>query len=757
MVVLAALLALAQDADDIRRRIEDLAHEDLDIREEAAHRLRAAGRAAWPELRRALDHSDPEVRSVAAWLLDRGQARRRISHRILRLHPDAPALLQGGACDATIRLIRTLGRFFEEGAEILLDLLHDPDPEIRIAAAEALYDNRRHEWIEPLLALLAAESCPRAGRVQELLRSSSSHIGAEAFLRNLDGAGPLGSARLVELAAQAGLELEIPRPRVRDLLRDDAPRARRAALAWMRRRPNPEDAPFVEPLLDDSDDAAVADALSTLRALNAPTEPSRIRRLLAHEDDSVRSQALDLLARIDGAGADRDAEALLADPSTDVRRMALNVLWRIRGTGALERTLRVYLEESGDPRELAASCLLRFRAWTRPRALEALESPDADRRLRATELLYAIDGASALVSASADADDSVRRWALQRLLSHEGETALAALRRLSEDPSETVRFEAIRALVRRGEPKLDDLARFLESEEYTYVLGAAETLIEYGGQRVPEFARSALRRSDAHVRRLGLDALTDRRILDAAPQALEFLSDPDAKLRRSALQHLAQSLADRNDPQLVAAIRARVDATDLPAAQVLAEFGDDAVRSGLRSAVRDGRIAAGERLLRSLLSTAEAEIAGMLGDDAFLNARLVSLLAPLDRAWDRELASRLRELSASRDPEVRASAIRSIATLSLAALDDRAIAALDDPDAEVRSAGAWACGEREIRESAERLARLLDDEDPDVRERAAWALSRVAPASRATVARAAANEDCAWVRRRMEALLNAWR
>lgn len=756
MVVLAALLALAsQDADEIRRHIEELANEDLDVREDAAARLRQAGRAAWPELRRALDHSDPEIRATAAWLLDQGRARRRLSHRILRLHPAAPSLLRAGACEETFRLIRTLGRNFEEGAEILLELLEDPDPEIRIAVAEALYDNRRHEWVEPLLALLADEACPRAGRVQELLRSDSSHIPGATLAKHFESAGPVAATRLLELAAQGGLDVEFPRSKLHELLQGEAPRTRRAALAWIRKRPKPEDSAPVSRLLVDADDAVLAETLSTLRALDATPDLSRLRTLLGHADDTVRAQALELLVRAEGPGADGDAEALLADPSTDVRRAALHALWRTRGTGALERTLRIFLEEAGETRELACTYLLRYRTWTRPHAVEARDAEDPDRRQRGVELLYAIDGVSALVAASADSDADVRLWALQRLISHDGESATAALRRMAEDETPAIRFHAARALVRRGEPRLDDLARFLESDEYTFVLGATETLLEYGGQRVPEFARAVLRHEDAHVRRLGLEALADRRLLDAVPTALEQLSDPDPKLRRAALYYLSLSLAERNDSEIVDAVRSRVDREDVVAAQLLAEFGDDSTRSELRSAVRDGKLAAGERLLRTLLSAAESEIARMFGDDAFLNARLASML--VDRGCDREIPARIRQLLASPLPGVRAGAVRSIATLGIAALDEAAIAALSDPDAEVRSAAAWTCGDRSLREAAERLAALLDDEDPDVRERAAWALSRVAPASRAAVARAAANEDCAWVKRRMEALLGAWK
>ena len=64
VLAVAVLMSVPQGGGKFGRWIDDLGHESPAVREEASLRLRAAGRAAWPELEAAgTHHPDLETRS----------------------------------------------------------------------------------------------------------------------------------------------------------------------------------------------------------------------------------------------------------------------------------------------------------------------------------------------------------------------------------------------------------------------------------------------------------------------------------------------------------------------------------------------------------------------------------------------------------------------------------------------------------------------------------------------------------------------
>jgi HEAT repeat protein len=80
-------------------------------------------------------------------------------------------------------------------------------------------------------------------------------------------------------------------------------------------------------------------------------------------------------------------------------------------------------------------------------------------------------------------------------------------------------------------------------------------------------------------------------------------------------------------------------------------------------------------------------------------------------------------------------------------------ALLADPEPSVRHAALEACVRLGVARAVPEIALRLDDEDPDVRIAAVAGLPKLDPARSELAARAAAAEDCAWARRKMEASL----
>src|SRR5947207_9158760 len=97
-ILAVAVLTLApHGGGKYGRWIDDLGQDDPVVRDEASSRLRAAGRAAWPELdAAALNHPDLETRNRCRELVSTSRLRRRIPWRVLDEFPGAVSTLQNG-------------------------------------------------------------------------------------------------------------------------------------------------------------------------------------------------------------------------------------------------------------------------------------------------------------------------------------------------------------------------------------------------------------------------------------------------------------------------------------------------------------------------------------------------------------------------------------------------------------------------------------------------------------------------------------
>jgi HEAT repeat protein len=765
LAVLAGL-ALPAPGESYRRWIDDLADESPVVRDAAASRLRGSGRAAWPDLESAARaHPDPECRARAADLLRDSRRRRTISHVVLEDHPDALRTLENGATAEKIRLIRTLGRSFDTCSEILVDLVRDPDPEVVIAAAEALQENRSFEWTPRLLEIFATEEMPRQPRVFELLASAYARLQPADLQGAFDHAGPRARTRFLQLSLHANLPLAVLPAELRSMLRHGDPAARRAALAWLRDRGSAGTDPEVEPLLSAAEPAVVADALSTLRQLRRRPHPAALAALLAHDEACVRDEAAQAAGAFEDRGSLPGLRSLLGDASTAVRQSALSAIWKIEGPAALETVLDLFLRDSGDAREQAASLLAGAREWSLPRARALLKDPDPDRRLRAHQLVALVEGPAALFPLASDPEEPVRRWALGQILRRiETPRALETVETFTRDASDPVRFEALRTLVRLGRHEhAGDLAAFLESREYTLRYDAAETLLEHGGDRAGPVARALLGETDGPLRRLALNSMADRGDRDGIERALADLDDPDSRLRRAASSYLGKILSARRDPALVARIAAGLDARDGEALalafRLVVENGDAASAPAVRKLLASGRVPSADRAVRAISEwsgeKAAVELASLLGEDALLDeVVLVRMREARTRhpgSGAREFEDALRRLLGARDRRVRrmASGAAEEHRLALDALP----ALVDDPAASVRHAAIGACSRLGLAAASAAIEARFDDEDPDVRVAAVSAFAKLLPFDVKTIDRAVSSEDCAWARKRMELAL----
>jgi HEAT repeat protein len=765
-LTVAVLCSLLPEGGQVGRWIEDLGQDSPAVRDRATLQLRAAGRAAWPDLERASHtHPDLEIRARCLEILESSRLRRRLPWRVLDEAPGAVDTLRGGTSCDRVALIRILARSYEETWELLLDLTLDPDPEVVVAAAEVLQERRNSDWAPRLLRFYATEDCPRSGRAYELLTMASGRLSTEDLHRSFADAGPRGRVRIVQLAMNASLSLELGPEILGDWLRAGDATERHLALTWLRERGCAAALPFVEPLLSHPDPGLVADALATLRACGWRPQASEIEALLSHDEPPVREEAIQAAVVFEEESCLDALRRLLKDPVMSVRQSAISALARLAGAAAYDDLWALYLRDSGESRDTAAAILARSPKISMERLKPLLEDVDPDRRIRAYELWSRIDTVRVLAPLSRDREMLVRQWALQQLLRRQETPGAAdAMEPFADDAVESIRFEALRALVRmERRERAAALEPFLGSPDYSVRFDAAETLLMLRDDRAQALARKLLQDPDAPLRRLGYFALADRSDREVGDLAIRELADPDSRLGGAAAKYLRQMLTAKRDEAVLGRLASDLaqlsgEPLDLAFGLVL-EHGDGAAAPAVRSLLLSGRAPRPERAVRALCDwageRAPAELAGLLSDDPALNETVFARLREVRKRYPdsgrSEQAAAFNRLFTDTDRRLRRGAAQAAGDLSLSF--ESLIPLVDDPEASVRAAAIAAARALSLANAAPRIASRLDDDDPDVRVAAALSLLALRPAQRPLVERQIAGEDCPWVKRRLESSL----
>jgi HEAT repeat protein len=394
-----------------------------------------------------------------------------------------------------------------------------------------------------------------------------------------------------------------------------------------------------------------------------------------------------------------------------------------------------------------------------------LQDADPERRLRGYELWSRIETVRVLAPLAKDREPLVRQWALQQLLRRqETPGAVEAVETFADDAVDSIRFEALRALVRlERRDRAAALETFLASGDYTVRFDAAEALLTLRDDRAHALARQLLQNSDAPLRRLGYFALADRSDREVGDRALRELADPDGRLGSAAAKYLRQMLADKRDDAILARLAAGLGSLSGEPLELtfnlILEHGDAAEAPALRALLLSGRAPRPDRAVRAISDwageRAPAELAGLLGPDFSLNDSVFSRLRDARKRFPdsgrAELAAAFGRLFADPDRRVRRGAAQAAGDLGLPA--EGLLALIDDREASVRSAAAWSARALALEAAAPRVRARLDDDDPDMRVSAALALAALAPGQRSLIERQLAGEDCGWVRRRLEVSL----
>ena len=620
-------------------------------------------RAVFPGVR-----TYPRKNRYAAQMLGRiGAEARDASPRLVELLSDPDADVRRSAADA----LAQIGPAAKKVVPPLVKLLEHPTPDVRSSAAG-------------VLGQFGAEARDASPRLVELVSDPDADVRRSAT----NALGQIGPAAKKVVPPLVKL-LEHPTPDVRSsaagVLGQFGAEARDAS-------------PRLVELVSDPDvgvrrSAAVALGQIGLAARDAVPQ---LAEFLSDPDAGVRRSAAVALGRFGPEAKDTAPELaeLVSDPDADVRRSAANALGQIRPAAkkVVPQLVKLLEHPTPDVRSSAAGVLGQFGPEARdaaPQLVKLLEHPDADVRRSAADALAQIGPAAKKV--------------------------VPPLVKLLEHPTPDVRSSAALALRRFGPEAKDtapELAKLLSDPDADVRRSAIFVLGRFGlGARdtAPEVAK-LLSDPDADVREAAADALCQfgREAKDAAPQMVKLLQHPTVGVRRSAALALRRCEPEARDvvPELAKLLEHPTPDMRWSAAVALGRFGPEAKDTAPELAKLLSDLDAGVRQVAAVAL-------GEFGPEA------------------RDTAPELAKLLSDPDADVRWSAAFALGRFGPGVKDAAPELArlLSDPDADVRWSAAVALGQIGLaaKDAALQLAELLSDPDADVQEAAAFALGRFGP------------------------------
>lgn len=472
-MVLFAALVLFFTQGDPAALIEKLGAEGVEERDDAARKLRALGKGAVRELRRALKHEDAEIAARAREVLrDLFTPRLRealpdVEKRLdvdgdhawteafleiaglrslqrVDVEPLAMAAVSGAATtEEKVAVCNAVDeRSLRSATREIVKLLKDPEGEVVMAALAALAGLGAWEAVSEIAALLDSSDI--------MIRRS-----AKVALAELRASGGLAPIRR---------ELEVSEEGLRDLLRPPPPAAG-----------EPRSAPLVRSLREtiSSDRRSSAWMIVNLSLVDAI--PALVE-LLKDDESVVRSCAAQVLGDLGAAEAAETLRGLAKDRDPDVRRAAEVALAALEDReprsgavapgGAYGRALALAASSDPSPGLKDANPFVReTAAWAVgavgakdaiPKIVELLKDPDGDVRSGALDALAALGAKEAPVADLLKDEEARVRSAAARCLGRLGSPEAERLRdRAMPGDLTGTRREILETIAKAAEVRLE--------------------------------------------------------------------------------------------------------------------------------------------------------------------------------------------------------------------------------------------------------------------------------------------------------------
>ncbi|RPJ75313.1 MAG: DUF1080 domain-containing protein, partial [Acidobacteria bacterium] len=376
------------------------------------------GAAALPELLKAVDHNDAAYRNAALLKAERIRAGNTVDQWV--------AKAKKVGAERRAEIIAMLGRQGDATAlPFIRSSLTAAEPEVMLAAANALAHVQKAKAVPDILPLLKNASAQTAPRMAEILGWTIDEKGLDPLVAMLDSLQPAGkAAALTVIGSKSGRRFA---PKVLPLTSDGNPEVRAAAVKALAGVVGPEHLPALLKMLDGSagpqaqpatalpavngaDAAYVADvqrAVVAAASLVTPEDARATPVLAAMKTASHPERFVEVLPQVGGKPALTALVELFEGSNLTLKAAAFRGLAQWRGPEAADRLFEVYTDAgfrdqafAGFLRQISSSTLPDEQKVLAFRKALSLNPPARERRQLIRALERAKTFQSFLVAAS---------------------------------------------------------------------------------------------------------------------------------------------------------------------------------------------------------------------------------------------------------------------------------------------------------------------------------------------------------------------
>lgn len=341
---------------------------------------------------------------------------------------------------------------------------------------------------------------------------------------------------------------------------------------------------------------------------------------LESQDKERRYWAIKILGKMHEKSAYPEIKKFLSDPDAEIRMAALEATAFYLNPDSVPLMIERFLDPAWVVRKHACKAVIKFGNKAIPSLLRALNSVEEDVRywsLRAigeirpkgiynhlvklfkdrswtirkttSDVLggYGEDALMELTALATDATDSeTRYWVLRALGKIRATMSLPLLFRALEDPSESIRDAAQKALANYGSDIIDDLFALLKSEKRNLLESVCNTFQRIGPEiMIPRLCKN-LGKFDEHLNYWIRRSLASFSGL-ARPHVIKLLQSKSDEIRRQAILCLGQ-IGKTEDSDIISPhLKDEFWPARIATAEALGKLGDTASVAALTEALED--------------------------------------------------------------------------------------------------------------------------------------------------------------------------
>ena len=516
---------------------------------------------------------------------------------------------------------------------------------------------------------------------------------------------------------------------------------------------------------------------------------------LESQDKERRYWAIRILGKMHEQTAYTEIKKFLSDPDSEIRMAALESMGYYLNPDAVPAMIERFLDPAWVVRKHACRAIIKFGTKAIPNLLKALNSGEEDVRYWALRAIgeikprgiyphlirlfkdrswtirkttsdvlggYGEDALMELTALATDSSDSeARYWVLRSLGRIRAGMSLPLLFRALEDPSESIRDAAQKALANYGSEIIDDLFALLKSEKRMLLESVCATFSRIGATlMVPKLCRN-LGKFDEHVNYWIRRALLSFGN-EARPHIVQSLQSKSEEIRRQAILCIGQIGHHSDSEAIQPHLKDEYWPARIAAAETLGTLGDASAVNALIEALEDededlamaaiislGKIG-DERAVPGLMSTLQREswalkfqaikilgemrvsrafidLLKLLDEDTLdLKIHIIRALARIShpRCYE-ELNKRFEK---EKDSEARLAYIEALAELGNPAIINEFVKMAQSIDNwDERRAAIRALGVMRVVNAKSVLIQALKDKDPVISREALAALGSILP------------------------------